>query len=339
MTRSATETADYPLEFVNAKLRGRRHRLYEGDRLRVLSQCASVEELAGRLYPRQTVAGRLGLERLLRERCISELTFVLGYLSGTLEQVLSAMLRRFQVDAIVALLRLLAGGEEEAEPERYVAGLPPRFAVSAADLLGSGGVEEFVEKLPVYSPQAAASIDLYRQTGSIAFTEMALQRACWTDIMHACDRLAARWRMTCLGPVLCEIDSARLLAVLRAARNYRLRWEQIEPFLPERGPLKDAAGGFNISNATLRELHKDPSESRLASALPASRQTGVAEDIVAIEETLWKRTMSEAERLFYSTMEGPAVMVGYYYLRRNELKELTGLAEAVHYGREPASRP
>jgi len=327
------------MEFVNAKLRGRRHRLYEGDRLRVLSQCASVEDLAGRLYPRQTVAGRLGLERLLRERCISELTFVLGYLSGALEQVVSAMLRRFQVDAIVALLRLFAGSEQEADPDRYVAGLPPRFAVPATDLFGSGGVEEFVEKLPVYSAEAATSIDLYRQTGSTAFTEMALQRAYWTDLAGACSRLAARWRLTCLGPVLCEIDSARLLAVLRAARNYRLGWGQIEPFLPQRGPLEDAAGGFSISNAALRELHKDPSESRLASAVPALRQTGVAQDVVAIEEILWKRTMSEAERLFYSTMEGPAVTVGYYYLRRNELKELTGLAEAIHYGREPVGRP
>ena len=332
--RDAGTALELPLEFLNAKLRGRRRAVYERDRLRELASCGGVDELARRIFPRETIGGRLGLERRLRQRCIFELTFFINYPPPRIARFYTALVRRFQIQNVLTLLRLLCGGTEEVSPEQYVADLPGPLSVSAGKLLSSSDLEEFIGRLPAdLSDAAAPTIELFRRGDGTGFTEMALERAYWRGVTDACRALPRRWLSDCSAPILWELDAVRLLAVLRSARSYDIEWERLEPLLPQRNGFEAAPGGLNVSQAVLRQLHADPSGKNLAATVPALRKIGAPEDLVELEDLLWKELSRLADRVFYSALEGPAILVAYFYLRRNELKELTALVEELHYGR------
>jgi len=319
------------MEFLSARLRGRRRRVYEGDRLRELARAAHLGELCERLYPREPVAGRLELERRLRRDCVEELASVLHFLSPPFHHFYAALIRRFQVDNIVVLLRLFAGGGEAPSREDYLTELPGRLSVPAGELLASGSIEEFIAQLPVDLARAArGAVALDKRAETTAFTEMALAREYWEGVTAAFAALSGADREACAGPVLSELAAARLLMVLRAARNYDLEWDRLKPLLPRNASTEDGPSG--ISAAALEALHGDPSPANVARQVGLVRTPAHAEDLVDLEELLWERTYRMANRIYYSVMDGPAVAVGYFYVRRNELKALVHLAEAIHYG-------
>ena len=334
LNTDARPSMDVPFEFLNAKLRGRRRRVYEGDQLRELARCASTEELAGRLYPRAVIADRLGLERRLRQDCVTELVRWTRYLSGDTARFYVALVRRFQIENIQVLLRLFAGGAEEPLPQQYLPELPEEMRVPSGELLASSELEEFVSRLPADLARAASpTLGLWRETGTTAFTEMALERAYWEGVIGACSALLPYDFSACLDPILCELNGARLIAVLRAARNYDIGWERLEPLLPmcEKGRTDRAP--FHVGNNTLRELHADPSARNVTSKVRGISRAEDAENLVGLDEMLWERAFRLANRLYYGVTEGPAVLVGYFYVCRNELKNLTALIESIHYGK------
>ncbi len=335
-----------PFEFLNAMLRGRRRLVYEGARLGEVADVRSVEELARRLCPREAVGGRLGLERRLRADCLRELTFFLHYLPAKVEGFYLAMVRRFQVDAIQTLLRLFAGGREEPAPERFLPDLPPALALDVGALMASGGLEEFCGGLPGGFAQAAlASLDLCERAGSAAFAEMAVERAFWEAVTESLAGLPAQWREACARPVLSELRSTRLLTVLRAAGVYGVEWGDVERILPACDPRLHADEGAQLSGSALRALHADPSVQKATALVPGLRRKRRAEaagevgaSLVELEDLCWRATFRLANRLYYAVLEGPAILVSYFYVRRNELNELTALMEALHYGRRPPWR-
>ncbi len=335
-----------PFEFLNAMLRGRRRLVYEGARLGEVAEVRSVEELARRLCPREAVGGRLGLERRLRADCLRELAFFLHYLSAQVEGFYLALVRRFQVDAIQTLLRLFAGGREEPAPERFLPDLPPALALDVGALMASGGLDEFCSGLPGgFAEAALASLDLCERTDSAAFAEMAVERAFWEAVTGSLAGLPARWREACARPVLSELRSTRLLTVLRATGVHGVEWEDVERILPACDPRLHADEGAQPSESALRALHADPSVQKAAVLVPGLRSRGRAEaagevgaSLVELEDMCWRATFRLANRLYYAVLEGPATLVSYFYVRRNEMKELTALVEALHYGRRPPWR-
>jgi hypothetical protein len=56
-----------------------------------------------------------------------------------------------------------------------------------------------------------------------------------------------------------------------------------------------------------------------------------AERLVHIEDAFWEVAFARANRVYYNDMTGPSVLVAYYYIRRNELKQLVQLSESLHY--------
>jgi len=320
---------DAPSEFLNAKLRGRRRRVYEGDRLEELARQGSVEDLARRLYPRETIAGRLGLERRLRQDCANELAGVVRYLSGGIRRFYIALIRRFQVENITVLLRLFAGDREEPSPEQYLMDLPEWMSAAGGELLASADPAEFIARLPAdLSKAAAAAHGAHGTQQTTAFIEMALERQYWQGVVESLRGLPAACRSECAVPILSELGAARLLAVLRAARHTDLAWEDLLGLIP----AWKGSGEDGPHSVLLQGLHRDASAGNVASKLPGLT-VAEAENLADLEHLVWGRTFRLANRLYYRTTSGPAVVVGYYYVRRHELKALTALVESVHYGR------
>jgi len=265
---------------------------------------------------------------------VRELTSFLHYLSGAPARFYVALVRRFQVDNVLVLLRLFAGGAQEPSPERYVLELAPEMAVPAGELLSSSDPEEFVAKLPAdLAGDAAGTVELYREHGTSAFTEMAIERAYWMRLLEALSSLGHTDRQACAGPLLWELGAARLLAVLRAARSYDAPWEQLRPLLPPWPAGMDPLPCVVLPDSTLQALYDAPTAEAVAARVPIV-QPALAESLTDLEEHLWTQTFRQANRLHYGVLEGAAILVSYFYVRRNELRNLTRLAECVYYGTE-----
>jgi len=326
-----------PFEFLNARLRGRRRLVYEGEALRALTRVGSVEALARRLYPREGISGRLALERKLRQDCARELTFFLSLLPTDAGRFYRALVRRFQVDVIQVLLRLFAGAKEGPPLEEFVPRLPRPLALPVGDLMGSADVRQFCERLPRPLDRVAAeAAQLWDLVGSSALVEMALERAYWEEVTGTLAQLSGQWRPECALPLLDELRTARLVAVLRAARNYQVQWPTLLRVLPRRESSLKEHAGRELPDSVLALIHADPSAENVSARLGAHSPS--AESIVELEESGWQTAYGLANRLYYGEVEGPAILVGYFYIRRHELKQLTALVETLHFG-APAGAP
>jgi vacuolar-type H+-ATPase subunit C/Vma6 len=325
---------DVPFDFINAKLRGRRRRVYEAERLDRLTEAASVEQLCAELHPREPAVGRLGLERRLRRDCVQELSLIGKFIGPPLDAFYRALIRRFQIDNAIVLLRLWAGGPQPAALEDYLTELPDAMSLPAGELLASGNPADFLSKLPADLARAAGeTLEDDIRNATTASTEMALMRAYWQGVIRTLGMLSAGWRAACSPPILQELTAERVLAVIRAARVYGLSWDRLRPLLAPWPPRQE--GGrtpFYVSEAILRLIHSDPSPDRVAAALPFRLDEREAADVVLLEQALWARAYRIANRMYYLAEPGPAVLVAYYYVRRNELRNVTRIAEAVHYG-------
>jgi vacuolar-type H+-ATPase subunit C/Vma6 len=329
----ATARMSVPMSFIQAKLRGRRRRVYEGDRLSRLQQHRSVRRVWEELYPRAQATGWVALERRLREDRIAELASFIHLLPPGVADFYNALLLRFQIDNILVLMRLFAGGREAVQPEEFVPELPDELQLPSGELLSLPSLKAFVAALPpALEREAAPTISLYEEHETIAFTEMALERAWWLGICRELNNLPRTHRPQCAAPLISELASARVLAVLRAGRNYNIDWEDLQPQLPPVGPRPKEGPDPPLSDKSLRDLFEKPSPANIAATVPRADKD-VAQSLIDLEERMWEATYRIANRIYYRVMEGPSIVVSYFYVRRNELKNLIKTVESIHYGR------
>lgn len=330
----AQALSEVPFEFVNARLRGRRGLLYEGARLRELAGLPSVEELAWRLYPRQDIPDRFALERRMLAACVQELASFVAYLSGPYRALYRSLLDRYAVENLKVLLRLFLRKGEDAEGIGYLIELPRELSLPDVELLSSSDIDEFLGRIPLPAVRACAqgALPLYHETGRRAFLEMAFDMGYWSGVPEALDRLSHPEQVQCSAPIRCEFDAMRLLATLRAARLYRVPWRQLRSLLPE--------GRGAIGIRTLGEVYENPEPQFVMDRVPQLRRLSVsleqAGEIGALEDVLWHEAVRLANRQYYGVTSGPAVLVSYFYLKREELRHLLALTQMLRRRRPEA---
>jgi vacuolar-type H+-ATPase subunit C/Vma6 len=320
---------DVPGEFLYAKLRGRRSRLLEGERLRDLAREPSLRDLASRLYPRERVDERAEMERLVLSRCVAELHRLGRYVSGARAAFFHRLLERYPVESLKVLLRL-HGSQEDAAP--YLMDLPDDLALPVERLAACPDVEAFVEAVPLpYVRQCALdALGVHAETGNRAYLEMAFDKGYWQAVWDGLGGLSGPDARQCAAPVRAEFRAMQLLATLRAASVYDLSWEQWAPVLPN--------GPDGLSRAVLRDVHAHPELDYAVERLAVPGLTpdgGAAEDIGTLEEALWRRAVHAADRQFYASSSAVALLVSYFYLKRHEMRHLLGLAQMLRYGESP----
>lgn len=321
--------AETSTDFLDAKVRGRRGAMWRTEDLHGLAAIGSVRELAARLYPRTDIQDHFHLERRMLAACVAELASFLPYLSGAGEELYAALLDRYPIENLKVLLRLL-GGRDGQRAEELLVELPAALALPAGPFIESGDVEAFVEQIPFPTVRKCAreTLPLYTETGCKAFLEMAFDRGYWMRVRDA----RQRWS----GPVAAECEAARLLATLRAARVYDLPWERIRALLPPPGP-----GG--LEGGALAQIHADPSAGNLIRLLPWLERLADGpdelEDTGRLEERLWHRAVRLADRQYYMTFDGYGALIGYYYLKREELRHLLSITQMLRSGGAGADGP
>jgi hypothetical protein len=122
-----------------------------------------------------------------------------------------------------------------------------------------------------------------------------------------------------------------LLSTLRASATYQIPWEHWEVLMP--------VGPGSLSLSAVRRLHEDPDPALAVACLPPPAVSWSGEgtaDLGHLEEALWTRVVHQANRQYYRTTGSSGVVIGYYYLKRQELRHLLGLTQMLRYGKGAA---
>jgi vacuolar-type H+-ATPase subunit C/Vma6 len=303
--------------------------MYEGDRLDELSRVGTVRELGMELYPRRDFRDQFQLERHMAADCAAELASFLPYLSGALGQLYEALVHSFPLENLKTLLRLVLSGSDQ-EPEELLIEMPEELALPVQDLARAQSAAEFVERVPLPRVKSCAwnVLPYYAEDQNAALIEMAFDQGYWLDVQDALGKLGGK-RKKIARPVQLEFDTVRLVSVLRAARVYDMSWNRVRRVMPE--------GWGKLSMQDLQDLHQDPDPRNVADRMPwlgpLSPPSGVLRDEGRLEDLLWHRIVQLSNRQWYRRMEGPAAIVSYYYLKREELRHLLSLTQMLRLKR------
>ena len=317
-------------DFVNAKVRGMRSKLYEGPRLLALAQAGTLPEIFHGVYPAETFSGYLQFERKLAEDHVRDLKLVSGYLSGALGELFAWLLVGYQVENAKVALRLhWAGGDRRAAEEQMIA--PTRALTERLDkLLQAPTLAAFAQAMPVPELRDA----LLRAAGATpvadsgppptALFDMALDSAYLRKLV----RLASPFDGWIRRLTAFDVDGRNVLLLLRARFGYDRPLDEVRPFLTPGGVYfrqheadrLAAAPGLGEALAFVEERFLPPDLRRSSAGLPE------------LEDALQRQQYRLAVHGFAESVIAEPLVVAFFYIKRAELANLVRLTESLRHG-------
>jgi len=288
------------LDYLAARLHGRRSRMAEAERLDALCRTRSVAELSRALLAGTELQAAADLQRRLVQDLVRELAGFRGHAGGAGSRLIEWMLVRFQVENLKVLAR---GFATRASLDDFAAHVP-RGPLRKGFL------------------QAAA---IYRDQPRPFFLEAALDRAWFAELLARAGAVSDEDEEVIRALVRQEADIFHLMLAARGRFHYGLAPELLLPL---------HVAGTNIPRGRFAAMLAD---SDLATA--AGRIVGRVIDSLppevdaeALEALAWNRFARLANRAFRRSHIGLGAVVGYVGLRRVEIANLITLSEGIRAG-------
>ena len=322
MARTTTDDLDY----LAARLHGRRGRLAEAERLDALCRLRTIPDLARAVLPEGGISSAAEFQGRLVRDLAGELFTLARQFSGPRARLLEWMPVRFELENLKVLVRGLLTHEPLDEVRRHLIPLPPELEArpSSAETL-----PELVEELPrgAFQESLARAAVLYREEPGPFFYEAALDRGYFLELLARLAGLSGEVRGEVAPVIFQEVDIFHLMLVVRGRFLNGL-----EPALL--APLH--VGGTRIELNRFKAMLQDP-------GLPAAagRAVGRAVDRAPVKETAepvlwealaWERFLRLADRAFRRGHMSFGAVVGYAALKRVEAANLITLAEGIRMG-------
>ncbi len=327
------------LDYLTARLHGRRSRLAEASQLDALCRVRSVPELARAACPGTEFPAAADFQRRLVQDLIDDLSGFLAYVTGAGARLLAWMLVRFQVENVKVLIRGFATRAPMEVLDNHLARLPKDLALDTPGLGRARSLEEFIRRLPPGTLRESVEEFLVvdHAPPKPFFLEAALDRGYFRELLARVEDLSGPDKEVIEALVVQEVDSFHLMLVARGKFHYGLAPEQLLPLHLE---------GTGISRARFAAMLGDPDLLSAASravgpaleAVPARQEPGEASatvDPAALEALAWNRFLLLANRAFRRSHMGLGAVVGYAGIRRVEVANLITLSEGIRAGTAP----
>lgn len=318
------------LDYLVARLHGRRGRLAEGERLDPLCRCRTVPDLACALFPGEAVQTAAQFQRRVVEDLAAEIADIAGYLREPQARLLRWMLVRFALENLKVRVRGILTGLPPAVARQHLVALPDGLDVDLAAAASS--LEEVIDRLPDVPLGQALREAAIRHRGESRpfFFETALDRAYLRELLARADRLPAGDRDAIAPLVRQEVDIFHLMLVVRGRFVNALPAEQLLPL---------HVAGTDIPQKRFAAMLGDPdvaaaagrAAGRALDPVPAS----VAQDPALVESLAWHRWLRLANAAFRASHMGFGAVVGYVAIRRMEVANLVTLSEGLRAGLPP----
>ncbi len=288
------------IEYLAARLNGRRVGLAEGARLRALCALGSTAALAETLLPGSAIKEAAPLQRALAGRLAAEILEIADSLAGPRGELVRGECDRFRLENVRTAARFLESGREGPAPEELFIPLPAELGCGP-ELAAAGSREELVSLVPAGPLRRWLSRAYAGRPAPVFALETALER----DRLEYASELAGRLG----GPdgeaasLFCRLNAALFGALLSA----RLR------LTPGAAAAEEPAGA--------KELAEEAFALRcLAAAGKAPADPGRA------VWTLYSGLAGRYFRLWHMTF-GAALF--YLALRLSELRALGAVSEGL----------
>jgi len=321
-------------DFLNARLRGMRSRLFEGPRLAALTETRRLPDLAEAVLgePLDLTAG--SFQRRLAADHVADLARLSRHMRGCERDFFLALLERYRTENLKVVLRWRADPHPRTSPAPLLVPLPDRLELPYERLIAEPDLAGLIRALPEKRLVKAGlmGLDAGEDEGGTFFLEAALDEATFAFVLEKHGALPRSARAATAEILGRELDVYGIMFVARASQTYSLAWDAIAPFLPEPGP--DTSAGL------LQRVHGAADPAAVLALVPQAatgrRDEADAADLAAVERLLWRRLAARAGRLFHQSLFDLGMAAAYVYLKRVELFNLIRIVEGVRYHLSPA---
>jgi V/A-type H+-transporting ATPase subunit C len=324
------------LDYLAARLHGRRSRLAEAERLEGLCRLSNLPELGRAVYPETEFQGTADFQRRLAQDPVWELNGFLKHLEGAGADLLAWMLARFQMENIKVLLRALMHRTPLEPPEEYLLSLPHGLALDVQALVAADSLEIFTERLPAGDLRKSLreALGIYRDQPRPFFLEGALDRGYFRELLARAERLSGE-DLELIQPIMLqEVDAFHLMLVVRGKFNYGLTPELLLPLHVRQSGIPSERFSAMLAASDIAAA-ASLAVGRAIDALPSERGSAAAPapiDPSALESLAWKRFRRLSNRAFRRSHMGLGAVFGYVGIRRVEVANLIMLSEGIVTG-------
>jgi len=321
------------MDFLCARVRGLRSKLYAGPSLLALARLATSAAyyervLSGKVPPSHTEG-----ERSLITAHVEHLLRLCGFLAGRRRQAFEWLTRRYQIENLKVLLRARSQKIGAEKIQDLLFELPEELSLPVDEILSAGDTESLARAIPLEAISGGISraAGLPDDSRLPFFLESAVEKAFLTEGLNRVSKVGHAERARCMNLLAREVVSHNVLFVWRAMKNYSLGAALLRDFLVLHGP-------FEKSATYLRAFEGDDVAATLQalgmSNVLGGRQAAPA-TAAGLEAALQAWLYRAARRCYAESLADFGVVVSYYYLKRFELQDLLRLSEALRKGLGP----
>lgn len=313
------------LDFLSARLHGRRSGMAEGARLEALCSIPSVSDL-GRVICADNESLTAGeLQRRLTRQLAYEIADYLPCLNGTEALVAKWLLERFQIANLKIIARGILAGRTPDSIRNLLLDLPPNLPPDPA-LSTSETVDDLLRLLSAYplGDRLRHSCPPDVEKPDPFIIEAGLDSGYFRDGLVLARSLPEADRDRITAMIIHEADQFNVMLVIRGRFQHGLPPSKLSPFyisgahLPPRA-LNAMMIAHDVSAAaTLAASHFVPH-------LPA----GESFSVTTLETLLWRHTLTLANRAFRHSTSCFGTLAGYVGLRKIEVTNLITLSEGI----------
>jgi V/A-type H+-transporting ATPase subunit C len=322
------------LDFLAARLHGRRSRMAAGERLESLCQAQTMPRFATKVLGESDTGPAAEVQRRLTQDLATEMAGIASQLTSTGSALLRWLAVRFQVENLKVLLRGMLAGASWESLRRHLLELPREMAIDAQSLATARSVDEFLHRMPrgPLRKSLGEAVQSHREARHPFFFETALDKGYFTELLTRTEALGGEDKEQAKPLVLQEIDTLHLMLVARGKFIHGLESAALLPFhVPGTGIVRARLAAM-LAEADLRTAASRALGIAL-DALPGRvGESGAAVTPADIEAAAWNRFQRLANRAFRRSHMGLAAVVAFVELRRVEVANLITLSEGIRLG-------
>lgn len=328
------------LDFLVARLHGRRQDVVEGDRLDALCRLRTVADLARTVLPESHCTTARQLQEQLILKTVAELTELAQQLSGAASRLMLWLRVRFQMENLKVLARAFATHRSLATAQDHFVSLPSDLDLDVLALVTADSIESFAAAIP--EPRLEQGLleaaDIYEEVRKPIVLEAALDRVYFAELIKRCGALPRESRRDSLAIARQETDTFHLMLVARGRFTYRLSPEQLAPFHVD-GSNLSAQRFHRMLAADNRRQAAGDAIGRALERLPMPDTAESAEgqdlDPAVLEALAWNRYLRLARRAFRRNHMALGAVIAFTAIRRIELANLITLSEGIRMQMDP----
>jgi vacuolar-type H+-ATPase subunit C/Vma6 len=319
------------IDFVSARLLGRRSRLAEAERLDELCRLRSIAELVRALYGEAGLRTSVELQQRMIADLAREFSDIARWLEGPAGTLVEWMAARSFVENLKVLARGFATRTPEADVLAHMVSVPGQPALDARAMLQAEGIEAFADRIPLKPLRHAVRqvAEVFHANPHAFFIESALDRGYFLELLARLLALSSQDQEGVTELAFQEIDLYNMMLVTRGKFQYGLKTELL---------LSLQVRGTKLNPDRLAAMLSAPDVTAAA-----ARAVGATVDVlppgdvdaVMLEALAWHRYLRLGRAAMRRNQLALGIVAGYAAVRRVELANLITLLEGIRMGVEP----